>query len=364
MLLVILALLSACVVALFGVLLAWSPGTAEPFLDANGEPLPSSLSEKIRVRINGVEQGMFIRGKDRTKPVLLFVHGGPAMPEYAIARRHPTVLEDHFVVCWWDQRGAGLSYRSDRPPETITPEQLIADTLEVARYLRQRFGQEKVYLLAHSWGSFLGLQAVAREPGLFHAYIGMGQVTQQLESEKRAWKHMVERYQADGNAQMVERLRKFPMPELAEVPRDYLGLRDQAMHELGIGTTRAMRSVVTGVFVPVWRHREYTLGEKLALWRGKWSEPSRRMFDGLMATDLTAVVTRVEVPVHLVQGTFDYTSSYTLAKEYFAKLQAPVKGFYSFEQSAHSPLFEEPEKMRRILVEDVLARTARLADPI
>jgi hypothetical protein len=43
-----------------------------------------------------------------------------------------------------------------------------------------------------------------------------------------------------------------------------------------------------------------------------------------------------------------------LAKEYFDLLKAPIKGFYTFEQSAHSPLFEEPEKMRQIFIEEVL----------
>jgi len=56
--------------------------------------------------------------------------------------------------------------------------------------------------------------------------------------------------------------------------------------------------------------------------------------------------------------------SCTLAKDYFEKLQAPVKGFYTFEKSAHSPLFEEPEKLRHILQEDVLAGMSNLADTI
>jgi len=33
---------------------------------------------------------------------------------------------------------------------------------------------------------------------------------------------------------------------------------------------------------------------------------------------------------------------------------APVKGFYIFAESAHSPIFEEPEKMREYLRQGVL----------
>ena len=81
--LITLAALLAFILTLVGVLLAWSPGRPQPYVDANGRLLAGSISEKIRVNINGAEQGMFIKGKDRRNPVLLFVHGGPAMPEYA-----------------------------------------------------------------------------------------------------------------------------------------------------------------------------------------------------------------------------------------------------------------------------------------
>jgi pimeloyl-ACP methyl ester carboxylesterase len=73
-------------------------------------------------------------------------------------------------------------------------------------------------------------------------------------------------------------------------------------------------------------------------------------------------VTELAVPVYFFSGIYDYTVNYTLAKEYFETIQAPVKGFYTFEQSAHSPIFEEPEKMQKILREDILAGTNKLAD--
>jgi len=38
-----------------------------------------------------------------------------------------------------------------------------------------------------------------------------------------------------------------------------------------------------------------------------------------------------------------------------------MKGFYTFERSAHSPIFEEPRKMRQVLIEDVLAGLNNLA---
>ena len=63
-LLVVVAIVSACMLTLVGVLLLMSPGKPKPFVDENGRPLAGSISEKVLVNINGVEQGMFIKSKD------------------------------------------------------------------------------------------------------------------------------------------------------------------------------------------------------------------------------------------------------------------------------------------------------------
>ena len=362
MILLIPVVLLVCVLILGSILLAYSPGKPEPFLDENGYPLAGSISEKIHININGAEQGMFIKGKDINNPVLLFVHGGPGMPEYWLTQRYPTGLEDYFTVVWWEQRGAGLSYSPDIPPETMTAEQFISDTIEVTNYLRKRFGQEKIYLMAHSWGSYIGIQAAAREPDLYHAYIGIGQISHQIQSEQLAYQYALAYYKENGNTKMVKKLEAAPPTLTVPLPDKYEALRDAYMHGAGIGTTREMNSVVTGIFLPSWLFQEYTVGEKVNLWRGKIYSRSRSfgLWDKMQITDLTQQVTELEIPVYFLHGVYDFTCAYPLAKDYFEKLDAPVKGFYTFEESAHSPMFEEPDKVQKILLEDVLAGTSNL----
>ena len=354
------AVLLVCAFILVGVLLAYSPGKNEPFLDENGKPLAGSISEKVFVNINGVEQGMFIMSKDATHPVLLYLHGG--MPDYFLTQKYPTGLEDYFTVVWWEQRGSGLSYSTDIPPETMTVEQLISDTLAVTNYLRHRFGQEKIYLMGHSGGTFIGIQAAVRAPELYYAYIGVAQMSNQLKSESLAYEYMLQQFQENGNLEMVRKLEAAPVTMTGGIPDAYLALRDGAMHSLGIGTTHDMHSVITGIFFPSLTFRGYTLLEKINMWRGKSQSGVSPFWDEIIATDLTIKVPELEIPVYFFGGIYDYTCSYTLAKDYLEKLQAPMKGYYTFEQSAHSPLFEEPEKMLRILLEDVLAGTNNLAD--
>jgi pimeloyl-ACP methyl ester carboxylesterase len=353
--------LVAAIVGLVGLLLFWSyPGRPKPFVDDNGILLPGSLSEKIFININGVKQGLIIASRDTSNPVLLYLHG--ALPDYFLSRQYPTGLEELFTVVWWEQRGAGLSYSPDIPKESLTTEQYSADTLAVADYLRRRFGQERIYLMAHSGGTFFGIQAAARAPERFHAYIGVAQMTNQLRSEQLAYEYMLQQFREIGDLDMVRKLKAAPVTLDGGTPPAYLAVRDEAMHRLGVGTMHTMTSIMQGLFLASLQTREYTLGEKVGLWRGKLAAGVSAVWDEQIATDLSETLPAVHVPVYLLHGRYDYTVSYPLAKAYYEQLRAPIKGFYTFEQSAHSPMFEEPARTVQILHDDVLAGTARLAD--
>lgn len=354
--------------AVFGAILGlgrtlrtWSPGRPAALVDDAGRPIDGSISERVFVDINGTRQGMIIQSVDTSHPVLLFLHGGPGMPEFFINTTHPTGLEQDFTVVWWEQRGAGLSYGPDIPAQSMTLAQLIADTISVTDYLRHRFGQDKIYLLGHSWGSFLGIQVAAAAPELYHAYIGMGQVSYQLKSEVAAHSYMLDQYRARSDAAMVRKLEAAPASIKDGLSPAYLALRDAAMHGLGVGTTRDMSSVITGVFIPVWRCRAYTLREKVNIWRGI-AFSRGFLWNDFIGTDLTARIHELNLPIYFFIGLHDYTANHDLARAYFDKINAPVKGFYTFANSAHSPLFEEPQRGRDILRQDVLAQENHVAD--
>jgi pimeloyl-ACP methyl ester carboxylesterase len=322
------------------------------------------MAEKVRLQLHGATHGMFIQGDRSGKPVLLFVHGGPGMPEYWLTQRYPVHLDELFTVAWWEQRGAGLSFERGIPPEEMTAERFVSDTLAVTEHLRARSGQDKIYLMAHSWGSYVGLQAAARAPDLYHAYIGVGQITHQIESEALAYQYMLRQYREMGNGRMVRRLEAAPVsPTTTPLPPSYEALRDRAMHRLGIGTTRDMRSVVTGLFLPSWRFPEYTLREKVNLWRGKIFSRRSGLWNEMLGTDVTERVTALRLPAYFLHGRHDLTVAYELSRSYSQRLEAPLKGFYTFQNSAHSPMFEERDKTLRVLGEDVLRGRNDLADP-
>jgi proline iminopeptidase len=168
------------------VLLAWRAYEQHRIREATKITSRSGIESLEKVTLGGVEQWILIRGHDRTKPLLLFLHGGPGLPNMPLAHVN-AALEREFVVVQWDQRGAGKSYSSALQPESLNIEQFVADTLELVQLLRSRFGAEKIHFLAHSWGTIPGALAVSRHPEFFHDYVGVSQVGDAVEIQQRAY---------------------------------------------------------------------------------------------------------------------------------------------------------------------------------
>jgi pimeloyl-ACP methyl ester carboxylesterase len=365
LMLVLLYIIVLCLIVFITTLFIISPGRIKPFADQNGRSQAGSISEKIFVKIGGVKQGMFIRGKDLKNPVMLFVHGGPSFPEFFLVEKYPTGIEDHFTVCYWEQRGGGISFTPDVTLESMTMAQLASDAIEVTNYLRDRFNKEKIYMMAHSGGTAFAIQAVESYPQLFYAYIGMAQITRQAESEKLGYKYMFNQYLAANNSKMVDEFKKYPILENDSFILPFFNsvLRDKAQHDLGIGTMHNMKSIIKDVFLAVWTCKAYTVKEKMNIWISKFSFLKKTgLRSEILKSDIPALVPKLEIPVYFFSGKYDLTVNKDLSKAYLEVLEAPVKGFYTFNESAHSPMFEEPRRLKEILIRDVLNRSTSLAE--
>lgn len=344
------------------IFIAFPPGRENPqsYCDVAGASVTGSISEKLWVDINGSKQGMFLKGKDTTKPILLFLTGGPGIPDYFLTKEINTGLEDVFTVCYWDYRGTGLSYSSDCKAEDCTTGQFVQDAIAVTDYLRERFRQEKIYLLGHSFGSYIGLLTAQAAPEKYHAYIAMSQIADQPQSELLAYNTMKMEYVAQGNQKMVQKLEKYhtDIPDATWLHRWFAAPeRDTAMHELGGGTMAAMKSVITGIFFPTLRCTDYTQAERIHIWKGKAFVQQTQVAYDRMEFVAAESVPKLEIPIYFLAGKHDLTCCYAMQKAYYDQIEAPVKGFYTFENSAHSPLFEQPKLALDILRQDVLHET-------
>src|SRR5262249_43515790 len=126
------------------------------------------IDEASYVSIGGISQWVTIRGQDRANPVLLFVHGGPGdvTNPWSFALFAP--WERYFTVVQWDERGTGRTLRKNGPGDasTMTLDRMAQDGVELAEYLGKHLGKEKIIVVAHSFGSILGLRMVRTKPNL------------------------------------------------------------------------------------------------------------------------------------------------------------------------------------------------------
>ena len=144
------------------------------------------IDRKERVTLGGLGQTIHIWGTKNENPVILFLHGGPGVPNRHDMAKDGFGLTDDFTVVAWDQRGTGGSYFGC-DPESLTLEQLISDCAELISWLCKTLGKEKIFIVGGSWGTELGTFACARVPDKIAGYIGYGQVVNGVENENLSY---------------------------------------------------------------------------------------------------------------------------------------------------------------------------------
>lgn len=329
------------------------PAATAPIAGSDGVPVPGSVAELTTVPVGGHEQSLMIRGHDREKPVLLFLEGGPGGTALGAMRASGGGLEEDFVVAVWDQRGTGKSLPALEPTTTLTVEQMVADTLAVTDHLRERFGQEKIYLLGSSWGTTLGVLAAQRAPEKYHAFVGSGQMVDQQETDRRMYAETLAWAEGSGNTDFAQRLRENgppPYTDMLAYP-DALSANPQYRDFPHGADFDPASQYPASLFVP-----EYTFTEQVRA-MGGIIDTFAVLYPQLQDIDFRRDVPELAVPVFLVEGAYESPGRSDLALEWFEALQAPDKELVVFERSGHTPHLDEPSRFHDFLTGTVLART-------
>ena len=196
-----------------GLFAYFTAGThTEPFVDSSGNTLPDSIAEERRILLGGLEQYVLVRGRNRDAPLMVFVHGGPGAAETPFLRMHNAALENDFVVVYWEQRGAVHSYDPDANPKDITIDRLTKDLGELVNLLLAEFEQEKLLLVAHSWGTVLALEHAALHPETVAAYIAISQTTSQAESDAEGYEWALARARETQDSEAIALLEAIGRP--------------------------------------------------------------------------------------------------------------------------------------------------------
>ena len=316
-------------------------------VDEKGNTPENSIAELIEVELGGSKQWISLRGWDKSKPILLFLAGGPGGTQMAAVRHELSELEKHFVVVNWDQPGSGKSYYAKKT-ENITVETYIQDAYALTEYLKERFSQDKIYLVGESWGSALGIFLIDRFPDSYYAFIGTGQMIDFAETERLDYAKAMEVAHEKGDETTIQKLQKNGVPPYygkdvtwkSAVYLNYLSANmasNPAICNPGYNTFRDIGS------------SEYGLLDKINYARGiinTFNHVYQQLYDIDMRTDYT----KLSVPVYFFLGRHDVNAPASLVEEYMEVLDAPLKEIVFFEHSGHSPWINERDKfMKEVL---------------
>ena len=303
-----------------------------------------SIDEAGYVPISGTEQWISIQGEDRTRPVLLFVHGGPGDASSAWAYPYFRGWEHDYVVAQWDQPGAGRTLSRSGVPTALSLDRMVEDGVQVAQYLHERLKQPKIILVGQDWGSVLGLLMIKQRPDLFLAYVGTGQIVDPVQDERDAYALALKTAQDALDAQAVAELKAAGMPPYVEgSPAQQLLARWRDACE-GAENAR-FRAARLGFALAAPDYSVHELDD--------WLD-GRSISAQLLARQQREFAPRrllgsFGVPIFVIQGAGDCTSPAPLAMHWLEEVQAPRKQFLSIQDAGHFAVFVRSESFVRAM---------------
>ena len=312
--------------------------------DEKGNTPANSIAELTELELNGRKQWISIRGFDDSKPVLLFLAGGPGGTQLAAVRHELAELEKHFVIVNWDQPGSGKSYYAEKT-QNIIVDTYVQDGHALTEYLKERFLQEKIYLVGESWGSALGVFLIDMHPESYHALIGAAQMIDFAETERMDYAKAMEIALMNNDEAMLKTLEENGLPpyfgkDVTWKSAAYINYLSAYMahnpdiHNPGYNTLR-------DIFSP-----EYGLLDKINFARGVINT-FNHVYQQLYDIDLREDYTKLDVPVYFFIGRHDVNAPTSLVEEYMAVLEAPSKEIVWFEHSGHSPWINERDRFAK-----------------
>ena len=311
--------------------------------DACEDGVPVDSAEFVSV--GGIDQWVTIRGADCHNPPMLFLHGGPGDALSPFSGRLLADWEHHFTLIQWDQPGAGRTFSNTGPEiaSELSIDRIVLDGIDVAEFVLDKLGHEKLILVGTSWGSIIGTRMVRNRPDLFNAYVGISQVVSMKRAVPIGYRDAIGHFERAGNEAAVTELEDLGPPpwdsvgELAVLFRSIRAIRGQSAPNL-IGLTDP----------------EFTPAE-FQSWLAA-DEFSQLHFFGaaldgeLMNLDLLEESVDLSVPVYVFQGSDDLITPQILAEQYVNALDASEKGLFRIQGAGHELLFEASDELLKELV--------------
>jgi pimeloyl-ACP methyl ester carboxylesterase len=321
------------------------------------------ISSIERITIGGVKQSILIQTEKPGSPVLLFIHGGPSMPVPGVSNRGSDYalvmttkeLVKNFTVVFWDQRGTGKSYSKDIAKETMHLKQFISDARDVTDYLRNRFNQDKIHLVSHSWGSVIGLSLAYKYPERYYSYTGFSQITNWVENDKLSYKWLLEKAREANNQKALQELFAVGEPPYTESFEQWAVIRKWQFKYNSMfydANDNKSATFFSGLKIML-RSPDYSLMDIYnSLVRGFKLSYTEEMLKDINTFDFFTDVPTLQIPVMFIHGSKEKHVMPELISRYYEALDAPKgKKLYWSDKSSHAFHLDDARENEQRLIQ-------------
>jgi pimeloyl-ACP methyl ester carboxylesterase len=302
-------------------------------LYANGAFAQIRIDSSMAVTIGGIKQWINISTKDASKPLLLFLNGGPGESAMGARDYFTNKLQERFVVVLWDQRECGKTLELNKSPQPLTVARYQQDTHELIMYLLHRFKRPKLYLVGFSWGTVLGIKTAQQYPDLLYAYVGVSQLVYQVKSEQLMLQRSKQQAAAAKNQTALKELSQVHIPFQT---KDDLFYQRKWLFAFG-----------DNHIAPADLKKDFD-GLPLSLFR---------LSNEAAKIDFSKQVPALVCPVYFFVGRNDFQTNHDLTYHYYQELKAKNKHFNWFEKSAHLVPFTESDLFQQTIIDKVFPET-------
>lgn len=320
-----------------------------------GSKMKLALSQNFKVNLNGSRQAVYVAGADKDSPILLWLDGGPGGSEVGWVRRYLGPLHNHFTIVCWDQRGTAASYGALRKADTI--ETYVSDVIALSEHLITRYGQQKIFLLGHSWGGFIGALAAQQRPDLYYAYIAASPHVNSTENDTIGYRMILGEARKRGDKRTVEKLEAIGLPPYEKVEKSGKVVGDgdayfEVLRRLYAYSPKAP-SDHTFKSQTMFAAPEHSLGTRLNLVRGL-VRGVKQIYPQLRHRTLEEEAVAFDCPLIVVNAAYDYSCVHTITERWYSKTSAPQKKYLHLMESGHNGIYTEADRFIDFMVNEVL----------
>lgn len=312
---------------------------AAPVTDADPRvSTADAVDEGLFASINGIDQWITIRGRDRHNPVLLILHGGPG---FAMSGQAPVFFdwEKDFTIVQWDQPGGGATYAKNHGKDIgpLTLDRYARDGIAVTEFVRHRLGVQKVVLFGVSWGTQVGLVMAKRRPDLFLAYVGTGQVVSGPRGTLLGYELALDAARTRQDTKAIEALTRVGPPPYKSF--EEFAVRQQYTNPPGLPPSPAAVAAYATIAKkmaaappnPRYKGPELSSADATAA----FVTTQHAIYPELVSFEARDLGMTYSIPIFVFQGEDDINTPTVLAREFVQQIEAPAKAFVTIPGAGH-----------------------------